>query len=284
MSEATKAGLLAIDVGSSRVKLGWFAAAAGSCSEPQPGGLPITSPTSPEAEAICELSHRGVEPQAFDRGLAEWLDQQPCEAAASWLASVHPEATARVLQVLAARQYAEPRVLSAAELPISIHVERPELVGIDRLLNALAVNQLRESGRAAIVVDLGTANTVDVVDEEGVFQGGAILPGIAMSAEALHTGTASLPLLPTDCFDVPPAAVGKSTQQAIAAGLYWGTVGAVRQLIERLSATCDRSPQLFVTGGDAAQIAPQLASEERPLRVIPHLVLAGIFLAAEGRS
>ena len=69
-------------------------------------------------------------------------------------------------------------------MPLVIRLPRPDMVGVDRLLDALATNRLRPPGRPAIVIDVGTAITVDLLSAEGFFMGGSILPGIAMSARA----------------------------------------------------------------------------------------------------
>ena len=87
------------------------------------------------------------------------------------------------------------RVLTAADLPIAVGLEHPERVGLDRLAAAAAVNRLRSPDRGAIIVDTGSAVTVDLVSADGIFCGGAILPGIDMSARALHEFTDLLPLV-----------------------------------------------------------------------------------------
>ena len=133
--------------------------------------------------------------------------------------------------------------------------------------------------RAAIVVDLGSAITVDVVSPDGAFLGGAILPGIAMSARALHEFTDLLPLEPMSELAQPPAALGKTTSACLQAGLYWGAIGGVRELIARLGTELAK-PQLFVTGGAGAAAAGLLTGPgESPATLVPHLTLAGIALA-----
>ena len=77
-------------------------------------------------------------------------------------------------------------LLTAGDLPLKIDSERPDMVGIDRLLGAVAVNAMRPAHRPAVVIYFGTAITVDLVSPEGTFQGGAILPGIGMLARAFH--------------------------------------------------------------------------------------------------
>ena len=117
-------------------------------------------------------------------------------------------------------------------LLIAVGLEHPERVGLDRLAAAAAVNRLRSPDRGAIIVDTGSAVTVDLLSADGVFRGGAILPGIDMSARALHEFTDLLPLVSLNELSVPPPALGVSTVTAIRGGLFWGQVGAVRRGIE----------------------------------------------------
>jgi type III pantothenate kinase len=150
------------------------------------------------------------------------------------------------------------------------------MVGIDRLAGAVAANVLRGQGLPLVVVDLGTAITVDLVDSAGTFLGGAILPGIGMSARALHEFTDLLPLLNMETLTQPPPAVGASTMHAMQSGLYWGAIGAARELIERFRQFLGQQPQVLLTGGAAASVA---ALVEPAARYEPHLVLAGIALS-----
>ena len=93
--------------------------------------------------------------------------------------------------------------------------------------------------------------TVDVVSSDGVFRGGAILPGLRMMTRALAADTDLLPLVNVAFADDPPPVLGKSTEGAIRSGAFWGAVGAIRQVISRLPLELGHNAQLFVTGGDA---------------------------------
>ena len=283
-SPNAKTGFLAIDVGSSRVKLGWFPPSGECTSEsksktvsPKVMSLPIAAPQLPQPEVTLAVSHAEGEMKSE---ICAWLEEHGASESPRFVASVHPAATKLVQGVFADTQ----RILTADDLPMKVNVEHPERVGIDRLLSAVAVNRLRQPGRSAIVVDLGTACTVDLISPDGVFEGGAILPGTTLSASALHSGTATLPQLATENFDSPPAVVGKSTPAAISSGLYWGLVGAVRELVDRIAAECQESPQLFLTGGEASRLVTHLTSDAQPFRYLPNLVLSGIALVAEERS
>ena len=120
--------------------------------------------------------------------------------------------------------------------------------------------------------------TVNFIDSAGVFQGGVILPGFRLIARALSAGTDLLPTVDTSFHTTtPPHVSGKSTEEAIRSGLFWGGVGAIRELIGRVSAELDSPPQLYVTGGDAKLLVKFLSPDAV---FVPDLVLQGIALAA----
>jgi len=266
-------GLLAIDVGSSRVKLGLFAS-PGEWDDRQ----------LPQPQATLAVLHRGVDRKQWSAELKQWLEQPSLASSpACCLASVHPKAAKEVAAVLAENEISEVHVLSQDEVPIAVEVKNPQQVGIDRLLNALAANRLRKANQPAIVVDVGSASTVDLVGPDGAFQGGAILPGIGMSAAALHAGTASLPLLSAEILADQPAVIGKTTQEAIAAGVYWGAVGAIGELIDRLGLACAVPPMVLLTGEDAKRIVVELQRENRRVQHVPNMVLSGVCIAREKR-
>ncbi len=246
--------LVAVDIGNSRIKLAAFASQLG-------GALPEPS----HAAAVgLDWTVAELEPLAADKGRL-WA-----------IASVNRPAAERLSAWLEAQGIRRVHLLSAGDLPLAVEVAQPEAVGLDRLANAVAANRLRAAEQMAIVIDSGSAITVDVLSKSGAFVGGAIAPGIAMAARALHEFTDLLPLV-----DVPgqPAALGDSTIAAMRSGLYWGAVGTVRELVTRLTADC-RHVQVFLTGG-APGFADLLADDRRlVLQSIPHLTLAGVALAA----
>jgi type III pantothenate kinase len=145
---------------------------------------------------------------------------------------------------------------------------------------------LRPVNRPAIVVDSGTATTVDWISADGAFCGGAILPGFALSAEALHRYTALLPKLGLgDLGPDVPVALGKNTEAALRAGIFWGQVGAVRQIVAELcrqearplpDSGDEQAPWLLLTGGGAAWLASQFPRAPH----VPSLAMYGLVLAA----
>src|SRR4249920_2260922 len=105
----------------------------------------------------------------------------------------------------------------------------------------------------------------------------SILPGIATSARALAEQTDALPQVTIEFLDKPPAALGKSTVTAIESGIYWGAIGAIRELVSQLSAPFPIRPDLFITGGASRQVV-DLLKTHGAVRHVPNLVLSGIAL------
>ncbi len=222
--------LIAVDIGNSQMKLGQFA------RQNEGAALPADSTSLPEPIATLELPivH---ETGRFDlKLLAAWCERHLSPDTHWSIGSVHRgvgsllaatiDAWAKQLEI-----NWPTRTLTYQDVPLAIRVEEPARVGIDRLLAAVAANRLRAPDRAAIVVDLGTAITVDLVEADGGFAGGAILPGIGMAGRALAEQTDALPHIVLEHSETPPLPLGKSTTAAIEAGLYWGTVGAVGELV-----------------------------------------------------
>jgi type III pantothenate kinase len=250
--------LIAVDIGNSRIKLGLF-------REREAAGLP-------DPETTLHLDGRRPE---YDR-LCSWLAEAGNIEQFAWhIGSVNRATTSQLIDWLHDhRGEDEIILLTSGDLPLTVRVPQPDKVGVDRLIDAVAANRLRTPGRKAVVVDSGSAITVDLVDADGVFCGGAILPGVAMSARAMHEFTDLLPLIDTAELTEQPAALGTDTAAAMRAGLFWGAVGAVRQLVEQLAGD---DAEVFLTGGAGPAVAELLSANAR---FVPHLTLAGIALAA----
>jgi len=166
-------------------------------------------------------------------------------------------------------------VIDAPEdLPLLVKLEQPGHVGIDRLLNAVAANTRREPGQPAVIVDAGSAVTVDWVDGDGAFCGGAIFPGLRLMGKALHDYTALLPAIEAK---VPmPEVPAKSTPAAIEAGIYWAVAGGIGKLVGRLCGQQAQPTSIFLTGGDASLLAPAVL----PAVLWPEMTLEGARLSA----
>jgi type III pantothenate kinase len=132
------------------------------------------------------------------------------------------------------------------DLGVKILIDRPTELGADRLVNTYAVH--KEYKCAAIVLDFGTATTFDVVDKDGNFCGGVIAPGPNLSLEALHLAAAKLPSV---AVKKPKAALAKNTIDAMQSGVFWGYVGLVEKILEKLIAELGSRPKIIATGGMA---------------------------------
>jgi len=132
-------------------------------------------------------------------------------------------------------------------------VDRPSEVGADRLVNAVAGYAAHKE--ALIIVDMGTAVTFDVVTEKGEYAGGVIAPGIGISAEALAARTAKLPAVEVTR---PARVIGTNTVDCIRSGLYWGFVGLVDGVVEKIIEELGATPRVIATGGAASLLAGQL--------------------------
>ena len=265
---------VAVDIGNSRIKIGRFDRANKS---------PL-----PEPASILDLSITDHANGHFDSTELDAWCRNNILGPTEWLVgSVHRTAGQKLIGAVndwsrRSQIQCRTRTLSFLDVPLKISVEEPGRVGIDRLLGAVAANRLRKPDRAAIVVDLGTAITVDLLDASGTFAGGAILPGIGMSARALADQTDALPHVVMEDLAEPPAAPGKSTESAIQAGLYWGAVGAIRALVSQLASALKQQPELYFTGGASQQVA-DLFAQHGSVHHVPHLVLAGIAIVAGDR-
>ena len=157
-------------------------------------------------------------------------------------------------------------------LPIETNLPEPERIGTDRLCAAaMAYHRL---GSACVVADFGTAITIDCVNDEGVFLGGAILPGLGLSADALANGTSALPEVE---LTKPDWVFGADTRQAIVGGIINGARGALRELIESYATELGVWPEVILTGGDAELVG---ADCDFVSAVVSDLCLLGVGLSA----
>jgi type III pantothenate kinase len=154
-------------------------------------------------------------------------------------------------------------------VPIGTQLDPESVPGIDRLLNAAAAWSILRS--ACVIVDAGTAVTVDFVDGAGTFQGGAIAPGARMQLQALHEGTSALPAVELAAPD--EEAFAKNTRDAMLQGVVHGIRGLVWRLVERYAEHYGAFPTVIATGGDAALLFER---DELIDRLVPELTLMGI--------
>ena len=129
-------------------------------------------------------------------------------------------------------------------LPVDVRVDQGTSVGPDRLVNTVAGHDLY--GGNLIVVDFGTATTFDVVGADGAYEGGVIAPGVNLSLQALHQAAAALPLVDVT---MPDRVVGRNTVDCMQSGIFWGYVGLVGGVIERIRAERGHPMKVIGTGG-----------------------------------
>lgn len=241
--------LLAIDIGNSSAKIGFFEAGALSASFSIRPEAPVT------ADAVLNAISRELE----------------ARPRAAVISTVVPDSLGAFES--AVRQFTDSDPLIAdhsMDFGFEIDYRPVEDCGLDRLLAASAA--VERVGFPCIVCDLGTAATIDLVDRDRVYRGGTISPGLRALYRSLHVDTARLPFL-------DPAAsenvVGNSTRSAITSGVYFGFAGLVDGIIERMMNEAGSEIPVISTGGDSGLVA---AVSKYATRTAPHLVLEGLAL------
>ncbi|MGA7674369.1 MAG: type III pantothenate kinase [Rhizomicrobium sp.] len=222
--------LLAIDAGNTNIV---FAVSDGKDIRAEWRAVTKTTRTADEYAVLLAplLSLKGLSFSDFDAAI---------------IATVVPAALFDLRQL--GRRYlnCDPLVVGdpSVDLGIEVRIDRPEAVGADRLVNAVAAHE-RYKG-ALIVVDFGTATTFDIIGENGDYEGGVIAPGVNLSAEALHKAAAMLPRV---AVTRTQAVIGKDTVPAMQSGLYWGYIGLVEGLVARIKEEYGKPMTVIATGG-----------------------------------
>ncbi len=251
--------LLAIDIGNTNVTVGLL----------RGGTLLATRRAATNARATAD------EVAVLLDGLLRLDDASFADVDAIACASVVPTLTAAIEAIAAQRE--RPLVTATAgTVPLAIRVDRPDEVGADRLVNALAAGRLY--GTPAVVVDFGTATTLDCVAADGAYVGGAIAPGLELGLEALAARTAKLPRIE---LRTPDRAIGRDTISAMQSGTVFGYQALAAGLLERvrreladLAGIAPRDVRAILTGGISA--APWAASLEGIDAIDPDLTLKGL--------
>ena len=156
---------------------------------------------------------------------------------------------------------------------LNIRFENPRDVGADRIVNAVA--GIERYGAPLVIVDFGTATTFDYIDETGAYIGGAIIPGVAISAEALYQRAAKLPRIE---LAKPKSVIGRNTVAAMQAGIVFGYAAQVDGLVKRIRREFGTNPKVVATGGLAGLIAGETETIDH---VDPFLTLEGLMLIYE---
>jgi type III pantothenate kinase len=238
--------LLAIDVGNSNTVLGLYRLAGDSTGETQaePGLVAHWRVTTPEQRTADEF---GIQMQSLFKlnGLATTV------VSGIAISSVVPPLDSTLRAVCESFFKVRPLFIEpGVKTGLPVLTDNPSEVGADRIVNCVAAFERFKS--ACVVVDMGTATTFDVVSAKGEFIGGAIAPGLGISADALFTRAARLPRI-----DVkkPAKVIGTGTVDNIQIGLYYGYIGLVDGILERMLAELGPGTQTIATGGLAKLIA-----------------------------
>ncbi|MEA2708997.1 MAG: type pantothenate kinase [Phycisphaerales bacterium] len=243
--------LLVLNVGNSRLSIGVFVAGELQYSTRVPHGLRNEWPAriSEAWEKLGAHDEPAVVGASVNPPLVESLEHAVKQATGQDVQWVGPD----------------------IDLPIKVLTDEPEKTGVDRVLNVAAAYE--QMGKACVVVDAGTAVTVDVCNDEGHFLGGAIAPGAQTQLDALHEKTARLPRVE---LAAPKHPIGKSTAEAIQLGVFHGIRGAVKELVEGFATEQGTWPDIIATGGDSALL---FENWELVHAIAPDLTLYGIALA-----
>jgi type III pantothenate kinase len=245
--------LLVIDVGNSNTVLGLF-----------------------RGRKLSKTYRVESHPESLDR----LLKKLPRDIDGAIVSSVVPGLNRRLAQRIRKRFLKRPLFVGRRlKMPIRIRVKNPGEVGADRIVNATAAYLKYNVGahrRAPLlIIDFGTATTFDLVTAKGEYIGGAISPGIGIANEALYEKCAKLPKV---ALRRPRHTVGRTTVDAIRAGVYFGYAGLVDGTVERIQKETGKKMRVIATGGLAPLIAPATKTIQRVDR---NLTLEGLRLLYE---
>lgn len=188
------------------------------------------------------------------------------------LCSVVPRATQEIRAMAQVYLEMDAVVVEAGtKTGIAVHTDNPREVGADRIANAVAAHHLYPD-EPVVVVDFGTAITVDAVSANGTYLGGAIAPGLDTSATALFSGTAQLGRV---ALVAPGHAIGKTTVASVQSGIMYGTAAMVDGLVERVMDEMEGDAAVIATGGLAGTVVRHCSTIDR---IEPALTLRGLRL------
>lgn len=236
--------LLAIDIGNTKIKFGLFDEA---------GNLKKTFSLQTSTE--ISASH-----------LSESLSENPKTAVIS---SVVPNVTDRLADLLSTTFNLEPVIVDhSSNLGLAVNYHPRTAVGIDRLIAASAAAEIY--GTPCVVCSLGTATTIDAVNKDREYLGGIIAPGLTTMAVSLHQNTAKLPVVE---IYKPDEILGTSTETSIRSGVFYGYLGLVNELVDRVKSQIDGKAIVVATGGNAEMLA---AETEAINEIDKYLILKGL--------
>lgn len=247
--------ILAVEIGNSHISFGGF----------DGDDCVFVAPIATEAQRT------GVQTAAECKALFALFGVHCEQISHAIVGSVVPAVTPQVFQALTLLGVKKVMHLSSGlRTGVNIKTEQPRLLGSDLVANAAWANA--HAQKPCVVVDLGTATTFTALDESGALVGTAICAGVQISLEALKQRTAQL----RDVTLQPPkhGVLGRNTGEAIKAGAVYGTAALVDGMIDRFAQALGTRPEVLLTGGAAALIAPHLNSRAR---LEEHMTLRGLY-------
>lgn len=250
--------LLAIDIGNTSTKFGIF-----------------ESGTLIDKFVIPTLRDYTVDELLFDR--LRYVNERFFLIDAAIVSSVVPEMNDTLTKACQELLKVTPRFVDHTfDLGLTINYDPPASVGSDRLVNAAAA--AAKYGSPVIVCSFGTATTIDAVNGKSEYIGGTISPGMKMLAEALHLKTSKLPLV---SIEMPENVVGTTTEGSIRSGVFYGYIGLVEGILERMIEELGERPKVVGTGGFASVIAENSSI----IGVVDeNLTLEGLLFVAERQA
>lgn len=246
--------ILAIDMGNSNIKVGCVS--ADSCFEERLQ-TDLNKTSMEYAILIMNLLQlKGVEPTALEGAI---------------ISSVVPPLTA-VLRSAVKKVTGKMALLvnHSMEMGLEIGTEQPSHVGSDILVGHVAA--VAKYGAPVIVVNMGTATTITLTNQERIYQGGVILPGVKLSLDSLSSRTAQLPAI---SLEAPGTVIGKNTVESMRAGILYGNAGAVDGVLDRMEEELGCRCHIFGTGGMARFVLPLCRHE---IALYPDLLMEGLYL------
>lgn len=232
---------------------------------------------SPDLESLA----RRV-PERFDaHGLQTYLQEfgEQCSLAA---VSVNPTVSRELELIVSHNAKVKPLELyRSVDFPLQLEIENTQTVGTDRIAAAYAAFAISAGSAGSVIIDIGTATTVDLVTSDGKFLGGTIMAGPQISFETLGKRAKQLPHI--DHGELPPidSVLGKNTVQAITAGTFYGHLGSIKEIAFRLADLAASPVRFYLTGGGATWFANNL--DDR-FEYWPGLVLAGVSQLVKSRQ
>ena len=182
------------------------------------------------------------------------------------IANVVPETEFNLQYLCEQYFFLQPMIIGDKDLNlgIDIHIDEPSELGADRIVNAVGANDLYEG--PLIIIDFGTATTFDITESDGSYAGGLIVPGINLSLEALYNAASRLPRITIEpqpkskTLNDTYSIIGKSTKTAMRSGIFWGYIGLIEGIIERVKGEYNIPVQTVATGGLAPVFAGSTAA------------------------